>query len=162
MPRLRSKVLTLPALKKKLDSLRRQKKTIAFTNGCFDILHWGHISYLEAAKNKKARVLVVGLNSDKSVRSLSKGPERPIVPQRERALVLAALECVDFVVLFNEPTPYELIKALKPDILIKGADWKGKPVAGDDIVRKVEFIRYIDGLSTTNVIEKIRKSCAVR
>jgi D-beta-D-heptose 7-phosphate kinase/D-beta-D-heptose 1-phosphate adenosyltransferase len=162
MPRSHTKVLTLPALKKELAALRRQGRTIAFTNGCFDILHWGHISYLEAARNKKGRVLVVGLNSDKSVRSLNKGPDRPIVPQRERALVLAALECVDFVVLFNEPTPYELIKALKPDILIKGADWKGRRVAGDDIVRKVEFIRYVDGLSTTNIIKKIKTLCAAK
>jgi D-beta-D-heptose 7-phosphate kinase/D-beta-D-heptose 1-phosphate adenosyltransferase len=162
MPRSHAKVLALPALKKKIAALRRQKRVIAFTNGCFDILHGGHISYLEAAKNKKGRILVVGLNSDVSVRSQNKGPERPIVPQRERARVLAALECVDFVVLFNEPTPYELIKALKPDILIKGADWKGRRVAGDDIVPKVEFIRYIDGLSTTNIIEKIKTLCATK
>lgn len=152
------KVLKVQALKKKIAALRRRGKTIAFTNGCFDILHWGHVSYLAAAKKDSSRVLVIGLNSDRSVRSLSKGPERPIVPESERAQVLAALECVDFVTIFDEPTPQQLIETLQPDILIKGADWKGKRVAGDDVVKKVEFIRYINGLSTTNIIEKIKKS----
>ena len=155
------KVVKLPALKKKLALLHRQGRTIAFTNGCFDILHYGHVSYLEAAK-KKDRVLIVGMNSDVSVQGL-KGPSRPIVPQDQRAAVLAGLMCVDFVVLFNEPTPYELIKALKPDILIKGADWKGKEVAGSDVVKasggRVEFITYIERLSTTNIVDKIRQQC---
>jgi D-beta-D-heptose 7-phosphate kinase/D-beta-D-heptose 1-phosphate adenosyltransferase len=135
---------------------------IAFTNGCFDILHYGHVSYLEAAK-KKDRVLIVGMNSDASVRSLNKAPDRPIVPQDQRAAVLAGLACVDFVILFDEPTPAKLIAALKPGILIKGADWKGKEVAGADVVKanggRVEFITYIERLSTTNIIEKIRLSC---
>lgn len=159
------KVVKLSALKKKLAVLRRQKRVIAFTNGCFDILHYGHISYLEAAK-KKDRVLIVGLNSDASVRSLEKGPERPVVPQEQRAAVLAGLACVDFVVVFDEPTPAALIVALRPDVLIKGADWKGKPVAGADSVKahggRVEFIRYIDRLSTTNIIEKIRRQCRAK
>ncbi len=155
MPLSRTKILKPEALRRKLAALRRKGKVIAFTNGCFDILHWGHVSYLESAKEKgRNRILVVGLNSDRSVRGL-KGPERPIVPQEERARVLAALACVDFVTFFDEPTPYDLIKALGPDILIKGADWKGKRVAGDDAVKKVEFIRYVDGLSTTNIIKKI-------
>lgn len=156
------KVIKLPLLKKKLASLRRQKRVIAFTNGCFDILHYGHVSYLEAAK-KKDRVLIVGMNSDASVRSLNKAPDRPIVPQDQRAAVLAGLACVDFVILFDEPTPARLITALKPDVLIKGADWKGKEVAGADAVKahggRVEFIKYIDRLSTTNIIEKIRCQC---
>ncbi len=156
------KVIKLPALKKKLALLRRQKRVIAFTNGCFDILHYGHVSYLEAAK-KKDRVLIVGMNSDASVRSLEKGPDRPVVPQEQRAAVLAGLACVDFVVLFDEPTPARLIAAVQPDILIKGADWKGKKVAGADVVKagggRVEFITYIDRISTTNIIEKIRRSC---
>ena len=157
-----SKVIKLPLLKKKLALLRRQKRVIAFTNGCFDILHYGHVSYLEAAK-KKDRILIVGMNGDASVRSLNKGPERPIVPQDQRAAVLAGLACVDFVILFDEPTPANLIAALKPDILIKGADWKGQEVAGADVVKahggRVEFITYIDRLSTTNIIEKIRRPC---
>lgn len=155
------KVVTPTVLKKKLAALRRRGLKVAFTNGCFDILHYGHVSYLEAAR-KKGRVLVVGLNSDASVRGL-KGTDRPIVPQAERAAVLAGLESVDFVVIFNEPTPYELITALRPDILIKGADWKGKPVAGADVVRsyggRVEFMDYVPKLSTTNIIDKVRRQC---
>jgi D-beta-D-heptose 7-phosphate kinase/D-beta-D-heptose 1-phosphate adenosyltransferase len=158
----RSKVIKLPLLQKKLALLRRQKRVIAFTNGCFDILHYGHVSYLESAK-KKDRILIVGMNTDASVRSLNKGTDRPIVPQAQRAAVLAGLACVDFVVLFNEPTPMKLIAAVKPDVLIKGADWKGKQVAGADGVKarggRVEFITYIDRLSTTNIIEKIRSQC---
>jgi len=130
----RKKIVTPIALKKKIALLRRQNREIAFTNGCFDILHWGHVSYLSAAKKKASRVLIVGLNSDRSVKMLDKGFGRPIVPQAQRAAVLAGLEAVDFVVIFNESTPYELIKKLQPDILLKGADWKGKEVAGDDVV----------------------------
>jgi len=156
------KVIKLSLLKKKLALLRRQKRVVAFTNGCFDILHYGHVSYLEAAK-KKDRILIVGMNSDVSVRSLNKGIDRPIVPQDQRAAVLAGLACVDFVILFDEPTPAKLIGALQPDILIKGADWKGKEVAGADVVKanggRVEFITYVQRLSTTNIIEKIRRSC---
>jgi D-beta-D-heptose 7-phosphate kinase/D-beta-D-heptose 1-phosphate adenosyltransferase len=157
-----SKVIKLPLLQKKLALLRAQERVIAFTNGCFDILHYGHVSYLEAAK-KKGRILVIGMNSDASVRSLGKGPDRPIVPQDQRAAVLAGLACVDFVVLFDEPTPEKLIAALKPDILIKGADWKGKEVAGAGVVKahggRIEFMTYVERLSTTNIIEKIRRSC---
>ena len=156
MIQLEKKIIGLEALKKKLSAFRRSGKTIAFTNGCFDLMHLGHVTYLQAAK-KGNRVLVVGLNSDRSIRSI-KGPSRPICPQKSRAAVLAALECVDFVVLFNEDTPYNLIKALKPDVLIKGADWKGKPVIGGDITKKLEFIKYISGFSTTNIIEKIKKN----
>lgn len=141
---------------------RRAGKTIAFTNGCFDLLHKGHVSYLESAK-KPNRVLVVGLNSDVSVRKI-KGKKRPIVSEGERARVLAALACVDYVTLFNEETPYNLIKALSPDILIKGADWKGKKVAGEDVVRasggRVEFIQYLKNFSTTNIIKAIFRKCA--
>lgn len=140
--------------------MRKAGKKIAFTNGCFDILHYGHVSYLEAAQ-KNARVLIVGLNSDRSVKGI-KGSGRPIVNQQDRASLLAALECVDFVVLFDEPTPYNLIKELRPDVLIKGADWKGKEVVGQDIVEglggKVELINYLSGLSTTNIIKKIKAS----
>lgn len=158
-----SKVVSVAVLKRMIPALRKKGKEIAFTNGCFDILHYGHVSYLETAKKNDSRILIVGLNSDASVRSLGKGEERPIVPQAERALVLAGLMAVDFVVIFNEPTPYELIKKLQPDILLKGADWKGKDVAGADVVKagggRVEFVKYLPGLSTTNVIEKIRKIC---
>ena len=156
---IRTKITGLSKLKKELARLRKQGKTIAFTNGCFDILHYGHVSYLEKAR-KGNRVLVVGLNSDASVRRL-KGPARPINGQKARAGVLAALASVDFVTVFNEDTPYKLIKAVAPDILIKGADWKGKPVVGADVVKlnggKVEFITFVDNFSTTRIIETLKK-----
>ncbi len=148
----------LPMLLKKLKSLRRRRK-IAFTNGCFDILHYGHVNYLQTAKGQN-RILIVGLNSDASV-SRIKGPSRPIVPEEGRAAVVAALQSVDFVVLFDEDTPQNLIEAVQPDVLIKGADWKGKEIAGAEVVKanggKVEFIKFEDGFSTTGILEKIKK-----
>ena len=153
-----NKILKLPALLKKLPALRRQGKTIAFTNGCFDLMHIGHVKYLEQAARGN-RVLIVGLNSDVSIRRI-KGCGRPIVVQKSRAAVLAALDSVDFVVIFNEETPYKTITAIKPDILIKGADWKGKSVVGEDLVKKVEFVKYIQGLSTTHIIKKMASLCS--
>src|SRR5580704_15372343 len=150
---IKNKILSLPALLRKLPALRRRGKTIAFTNGCFDLMHIGHVKYLEDA-GRGNRVLIVGLNSDISIRHI-KGPNRPIIEQKSRAAVLAALESVDFVVIFNEDTPHKLISAVKPDILVKGADWKGKSVIGEDLVKRVEFIKYIQGFSTTGIIEKI-------
>lgn len=159
------KIISVAKLIELIARYRRAGRTVAFTNGCFDILHYGHVSYLEAAKKNGRRVLIIGLNSDRSVRAQGKGPGRPFVPQAERAKVLAALECVDHVVLFNEPTPQRLIESLRPDVLIKGADWKGRPVAGSEAVKadggKVEFIAYIRGLSTTRIIEKIKKTVDV-
>ena len=156
------KIVSLETLKRKLAAARRNGKVIAFTNGCFDILHRGHVSYLEAAK-KKNRILIVGLNSDSSIQSI-KGSKRPIIGQKERASVLAALACVDYVVLFNEDTPYRLIKAIKPDVLIKGADWKGKDVAGSDVVLqnggRVELVKHLTQYSTTKIIETIKEKCA--
>jgi D-beta-D-heptose 7-phosphate kinase/D-beta-D-heptose 1-phosphate adenosyltransferase len=156
-----SKILSLNALKKKIATLHRQGKKIALTNGCFDILHFGHVSYLEQAK-KPNRILIVALNSDASVRSI-KGPKRPIVGQKYRAGLLAALSCVDFVTIFNEDTPLKVIKTLKPDVLIKGADWKGKEVVGKDVVEnnggKMEYIRFVSGLSTSNIIQTIAQRC---
>jgi len=149
------KIIGVTALKKRLSALRKAGRAIAFTNGCFDLMHLGHVTYLQKAK-KGDRVLVVGLNSDRSTRRI-KGPGRPIVGQKSRAAVLAALESVDFVVIFNEDTPEKIIKALRPDVLIKGADWKGKKVVGADTARKVELISYIKGFSTTQIIEKIKK-----
>ena len=138
----------------------RRRKKIAFTNGCFDILHYGHARYLEKAK-APSRILVVGLNSDASVSRL-KGPGRPVNSQKARAGVLAALQAVDFVVIFNEDTPQKLIEAVKPDVLIKGADWKGKTVAGADAVKahggRVEFITFENGFSTTNLLKKVKKN----
>ena len=151
-----NKILSLPVLLKKLLGFRRKGKIIAFTNGCFDLMHIGHVKYLEDAARGN-RVLIVGLNSDTSI-SRIKGPSRPIVVQKSRAAVLAALESVDFVVIFNEDTPYKTIAAIKPDILIKGADWKGKSVVGEDLVKNVEFVNFVQGFSTSNIIEKIVKS----
>ncbi|VAX37787.1 ADP-heptose synthase / D-glycero-beta-D-manno-heptose 7-phosphate kinase [hydrothermal vent metagenome] len=154
-----NKILKLATLKRKVVALRKQGEKIAWTNGCFDILHLGHVSYLQMAK-KKDRSLIVGLNSDKSVKKI-KGAKRPIVPENERAGVLAGLECVDYIVLFDEATPQKCIEALKPDVLIKGADWKGKGVVGSDFVAsyggKMEYIEFIKNCSSTNIIEKILK-----
>ncbi|MBI3601635.1 MAG: adenylyltransferase/cytidyltransferase family protein [Candidatus Omnitrophica bacterium] len=153
-----NKIVGVQALKKKLVGLRRQGKTIAFTNGCFDLMHLGHVKYLQTAQ-KKNRILIVGLNSDQSTRRI-KGPSRPICPQKSRATVLAALESVDFVVIFNENTPYELIQAIQPDVLIKGADWKKREVVGAQLVKKVELIKYIKGFSTTSMIRRIGQKAA--
>ena len=157
---IRSKIVGLSKLKKEIARLRKSGKKIAFTNGCFDILHYGHVSYLEKAK-KDNRVLVLGLNSDASVRRL-KGPTRPINPELARASVVAALESVDYVTIFTDDTPYKLIKAIVPDVLIKGADWKEKLVVGSDVVKsrggKVEFIKFVDHFSTTKIIENVRRS----
>ncbi len=157
------KIITdLSKLKRLLLRHKRSGKIIAFTNGCFDLLHKGHVSYLEEAK-KPNRILIVALNSDRSVKSI-KGTKRPIVEQAGRARVMASLACVDYVTFFNENTPYRLIKALKPDVLVKGADWKGKLIAGEDIVReaggRVEFVKYLKNFSTTNIIKAIFRKCA--
>ncbi len=154
------KILKPQSLKKKLSVLRKQGREIVFTNGCFDILHFGHVSYLESIK-KENNILVIGLNSDRSVKGI-KGKARPIIHQEGRAKLLAGLGCVDYVVMFDEDTPQKLIEYLLPDVLIKGADWKGKEVAGADAVckngGKVRFVKYIDGFSTTNIINKILKN----
>ncbi|MCA9400300.1 MAG: D-glycero-beta-D-manno-heptose 1-phosphate adenylyltransferase [Candidatus Omnitrophica bacterium] len=159
---MKQKILNQETMKKKLPSLRRKGQKVAFTNGCFDILHYGHVAYLEKAK-KEGRILIVGLNSDRSIRRI-KGPNRPIIPQKYRAALLASLICVDYVVVFNQDTPYELIKMLQPDVLIKGADWKGKGVVGEEIVKnrggKVEFIHYISGCSTSTIIQTIARRYA--
>ncbi len=152
-----NKILDRQTLKRVLDGLRAQGKRIAFTNGCFDILHVGHVRYLREAK-KTADVLVLGLNSDRSVRSI-KGERRPIVPEGERADVMAALEMVDYVTLFDEDTPGELIALLEPDVLIKGGDWSAETVVGGDKVEarggRVVIVPLTEGASTTNVIGKI-------
>lgn len=153
-----NKILDREILKEKLDSLRKEGKKIAFTNGCFDILHVGHVRYLREAR-KTADVLVLALNSDSSVRSI-KGEKRPLVSEEERAEILAALEFIDFVTVFPELTPLELITYLKPDILIKGGDWPEDKVVGRDDVKKwggrVILIPEIKGKSTTNIVEKIK------
>lgn len=156
-----SKIVSLTTLKKKIAAARRQGKKIAFTNGCFDILHRGHVTYLEKAA-RSGQTLVVGLNSDQSVRSI-KGPQRPIVAEGDRARVLAALAAVDLITIFHEDTPYKLISSVKPDVLIKGADWKGKEVVGSDIVRanggKVRLIEVVPDRSSTNIIGMVLAKC---
>ena len=143
------------SIKNLVDNLKQKDKTIVFTNGCFDILHLGHVKYLESAKNM-GDVLIVGLNSDASVKRL-KGETRPINPQYDRAYLLAALECVDYVVIFDEDTPYELIKIVQPDILVKGGDYRYQNVVGSDIAKEVRFVDFIDGKSTTGIINRIGK-----
>ena len=154
-----NKILERKTLKDKLEELRIKGKKNAFTNGCFDILHVGHVRYLREAKNT-ADVLVLALNSDSSVRSL-KGKERPLVPEQERAEIIAALEFIDFVIIFNELTPLELINYLKPDILIKGGDWAEEDVVGREEIKewggRVVIIPEVEGKSTTNIVEKIKK-----
>lgn len=150
------RTVTLRGLVRELEPLRKKKK-IVFTNGCFDIIHAGHVRYLKKARSLGG-VLVVGLNSDSSVRSI-KGQTRPIVPQRERAEVLSALECVDFVVVFDEPTPLRLIEAIRPDVLAKGADWAARDIVGAEAVKKgggrVARITLVKGRSTTNIIRRV-------
>jgi len=136
--------------------LKARDKKIIFTNGCFDILHAGHVRYLETAKSY-GDVLILGLNSDRSVRAL-KGETRPINTQIDRAYILAALEAVDYVVVFNNDTPYDLIKAVRPHVLVKGGDYEGKQVVGQDIADELKLVQFVDGKSTTKTIEKIQKS----
>lgn len=135
--------------------LKKRGKKIIFTNGCFDILHAGHVHYLEVAKSY-GDVLILGVNTDRSVREL-KGAGRPINKQLDRAYILAALEVVDYVVMFDEDTPYNLIKAVEPHILVKGGDYKGQVVVGEDIADELKLVSLVDGKSTTKTIEKIQR-----
>ena len=138
--------------------LRAAGKTIVFTNGVFDLLHPGHVRYLQHARSL-GDALIVGINSDRSVR-IVKGPNRPITPEHERAEILAALECVDAVAIFDEETPFEIISAIQPDILVKGADWAENAIIGRDIVEarggKVVRATIEEGFSTSAMVEKIR------
>jgi D-beta-D-heptose 7-phosphate kinase/D-beta-D-heptose 1-phosphate adenosyltransferase len=157
----RAKVKSLASLKKIISSLQKKGKKVVFTNGCFDILHYGHVMYLQAAR-KKGDCLVVAVNSDASVKRI-KGAKRPLVGEIDRANIIAALESVDFVLIFHQDTPLEVIKNLKPDILVKGADWKDKIIVGAEIVKKnngkVVTIKLAGGRSTTNIIKKIIETC---
>ncbi|BBG66519.1 ADP-heptose synthase /D-glycero-beta-D-manno-heptose 7-phosphate kinase [Hydrogenimonas sp.] len=142
-------------LEESVERLKNEGKRIVFTNGCFDILHLGHVKYLEKAKSF-GDVLIVGVNSDASVKRL-KGESRPVNPQFDRAYLLAALDAVDFVTIFDEDTPYDLIKAVRPDVLVKGGDYEGKEVVGSDIAKEVRLVDFVDGKSTTGIIENINK-----
>lgn len=144
-------------LKAELDTLKSQGKKIVFTNGCFDLIHAGHVHYLQKAKNL-GDILVIAINTDASVKRL-KGEKRPLFPEQERAEILSALACVDYVCLFDEDTPFEIINLLKPNILVKGGDYHLGNIVGRDIVEanggKVITIPFLDNKSTTNIIEKI-------
>ena len=140
-------------LKDTVAALQSQGKKIVFTNGCFDLIHAGHVRYLREAKNS-GNVLVIGLNSDASVSTIK--PGRPVTPENQRAEVLASLEMVDYVILFSEDTPYELIKEIRPDVLVKGADWKINDIVGKELVKEVRTIPFVEGVSTSNIIKKIQ------
>ena len=148
------KILSWDKLKKTVVRLKAKNKKVVFTNGCFDIIHIGHVRYLKEAKGL-GDVLIIGLNSDRSVSSIK--PDRPINPQNHRAEVLSSLEMVDYVVLFDEETPYELIKLIQPDVLVKGGDWKKGEIVGSDIARETYSLPYVEGVSTTGIIEKIKR-----
>ena len=149
-----SHIKTFDEIKTLSSKLHNQGKKIVFTNGCFDILHVGHVKYLEVAKSY-GDVLILGLNADSSVKKL-KGPTRPINTQDDRAYILASLESVDYVVIFEEETPYELIKLIKPHVLVKGGDYEGKEVVGKEIADELKLVQFVDGKSTTNTIKRIQ------
>jgi D-beta-D-heptose 7-phosphate kinase/D-beta-D-heptose 1-phosphate adenosyltransferase len=156
---LKEKIKTKEDLHRIVEDLKKKGKRIVFTNGCFDLLHLGHIRYLEKAKFL-GDILVVGVNSDRSVQSL-KGPERPILPEEERAEILSGLECVDYITLFDEPTPLELISSLQPHILVKGGDWAKETTVGREVVERsggeVVILPFVEGSSTSHLIETILK-----
>lgn len=156
-----TKMLPRDQLLSVLSGERAKGKRIVFTNGCFDLMHIGHTRYLQAAR-AFGDVLVVGVNSDASVRTLGKAPDRPIVPEAQRAEVLAALGCVDYVVIFDESDPLQLITAVQPDVLLKGGDWVIDRIVGREIVEArggvVKTIPLVSGLSTTGLLERIRST----
>lgn len=156
---MKEKIKERETLLRIIEGLKAKGKRIVFTNGCFDLLHVGHIRYLEEAKSL-GDILAVGMNSDRSVRNL-KGPHRPILPEEERAEILSGLGCVDYITLFDERTPIELISLLRPHILVKGGDWTKETTVGREVVEQsggnVVIIPFIEGSSTTNLIETILK-----
>jgi len=160
MEKTRDKIKDLPSAKNQVAVWRSKGDKIVFTNGCFDILHLGHVDYLEKARALGDR-LVLGLNSDSSV-SRFKGPERPIQDQNSRARILAAMEFIDAVVFFNEDTPINLITEIQPDILVKGSDYLAENIVGADVVKArggvVKTIDFIPGYSTSKIVEKIKRT----
>ncbi|MEK6480327.1 D-glycero-beta-D-manno-heptose 1-phosphate adenylyltransferase [Catalinimonas sp. 4WD22] len=150
-----SKLYALPDLLKKLDKDRAAGKKIVFTNGCFDILHRGHATYLRKARSL-GDLLIIGLNSDASVKRL-KGESRPINDEDDRAYILESLECVNYVVKFGEDTPHKLLSQIKPDILVKGGDYKLEDVIGREFAQEVVLIDFVDGYSTTKTIQQMKE-----
>ena len=157
--KLKNKIVNKQQLSERLNQWKADKQTIVFTNGCFDILHRGHVEYLNHARDLGDK-LVLGLNTDSSVKRLGKSPERPINTEDTRAMILAGLECVDAIILFDEDTPLELIKFVQPDVLVKGNDYKAEAIVGYDEVTsqggKVITIQLVEGFSTTKLIEKMK------
>jgi rfaE bifunctional protein nucleotidyltransferase chain/domain len=152
----KNKVMKTSVLATHLASLKRRGRRIVFTNGVYDLIHAGHVSLLEKSK-RLGDILVVGINSDSSVKRL-KGPKRPLASEKDRAHVLAALEAVDFVTIFHEDTPYELLVKLRPDILVKGGDYSLDSIVGRNLVKKVVRIPFMKGRSTSTLIEKVLKA----
>jgi D-beta-D-heptose 7-phosphate kinase/D-beta-D-heptose 1-phosphate adenosyltransferase len=148
------RLLNWSELRKVVDKLRSEGKKIVFTNGCFDIIHIGHIRYLKEARSL-GEILIVGLNSDRSVSAIK--PDRPVNPQDQRAEVLASLDMVDYVTVFEEETPYELIRLIRPDVLVKGGDWKKEDIVGADMAAETLSLPYVRGVSTTEIIERIKR-----
>lgn len=157
---LKSKIVSKEQALEQIKSLRAGKKRIVFTNGCFDILHPGHVDYLSQARDL-GDFLILGLNTDTSVKKLNKAPNRPINTEKTRAIVLAGLACIDLIVFFDDETPYELIKFLQPNVLVKGNDYKAENIIGYDVVKanggEIITIPMLEGYSTTKLIEKILK-----
>ncbi len=153
------RIISLPELKQKVKILKSEGRTIAFTNGCFDIIHPGHLKVIRDAK-RGADILVVGINSDSSIKKI-KGKTRPIMPESARAHIIASIEGVDFVTIFKEKTPLKLIKAIKPNILVKGSDWNNSNIVGSNIVRKyggkIKIVKLLGSFSTTNIIRSVLK-----
>jgi len=159
-PSRKPQVLSLATARELVDAERARGRVVVFTNGVFDILHPGHVRYLRDAR-ALGDLLIVGVNSDRSVKALNKAPGRPINGEHERAEVLAALASVDAVVIFDEETPHEIVSALQPDILVKGADWGEDAIVGRDVVEarggRVVRIKLAEGYSTTKIIERVRQ-----
>ena len=156
---MKNKLKTWEEITSIIKGLKNQNKKIVFTNGCFDILHSGHVQYLTEAK-ELGDILILGLNSDSSVKRL-KGNDRPINNEQERVIVLSALFSISYIVIFEDDTPYKLINHIKPDILVKGGDWKPKDIVGSDIVGsyngEVKSLSFIDGKSSTDIINKLKE-----
>lgn len=159
LDRIVKKILNCDELKEVLKQWKYEQKKIVFTNGCFDLIHRGHIDYL-AKSADLGEVLIIGLNSDNSVKRI-KGQNRPIIDEYSRALLLASLEFVSAVVLFDEDTPYDLVSTIKPDVLVKGSDYKAEDIVGNDVVKskggQVVTLSYLPGFSTSSIVQKIRQ-----
>lgn len=156
---IKNKIYNIDKLVLQLKVWEKEGKKIVFTNGCFDIIHQGHIDYLAKAKDLGDK-LIIGLNTDQSVSTI-KGKNRPIQDEKSRAIILASMQFVDAIIYFSDPTPYELIKAIEPDILVKGADYKPEEIVGYDIVKQkggeIKTIEFLEGFSTTSIENKIIK-----